>query len=354
MPESLISSAEKAGLPPGELVHVGEVFADEALTSLVDYSKAAVVEQKVHSIDDILRYEGTDTVTWVNVEGLKNVELIKAIGQHFDIHPLVLEDILNTNQRPKFEDYENYLFIVLKGLFYTEGTFNINHEQVSILVLEKFIFTFKEKQDDLFTPVKQRLKNSKGRLRNLGADYLTYVILDTIVDQYFVLGDLLEEEIESIEDALLSNPTTETLSSIQHVRKELVFVRKSVSPMRELLKAIQRSESTLIHEKTEIYYRDVYDHIIRNIEIIESYRDLISSMQDIYISSVSNKMNDIMKVLTVFASIFIPLTFIAGIYGMNFEYMPELKWKWAYPALLMFFAVISLSLLVYFKKKKWL
>jgi magnesium transporter len=227
-------------------------------------------------------------------------------------------------------------------------------EQISILVFDNFIFTFKEKPTLLFDPIKIRIQNSKGRIRHFGSDYLAYVVLDTVVDEYFSLQDALDDVIEKIEDELLINPSAMTLNRIQKIRRELIFVRKSISPLRELLADIQRSDSVLINEKNHRYFGDVYDHALRVFEAMESYRELITGMMDIYLSSVNNKMSETMKVLTVFASIFIPLTFIAGVYGMNFDYMPELKVRWAYPALWCFFIMISVSLIVYFKRKKWL
>jgi magnesium transporter len=354
MPESLSLSSEKAGLPSGSLVHVGEVHEYENRISVIDYSKSTIEKRTVKAIADILPYKQTDTVTWVNIEGLTDVSIIDAIGRHFDIHSLVLEDILNTHQRPKLEDYNDYLYIVLKALALGHNGFIVEYEQISVLILNKFVFTFKEKPDAIFDPILSQLDNEKSRLRNLGTDYLAYVIMDTVVDEYFALQDALDELIESVEDDLLTNPSVQTLSTIQKIKRELIFLRRTVSPLRELLANIQRSESTLIQERTKRYFADVYDHAIRVIEAMESYRDLITGMMDIYLSSVSNKMNETMKVLTVFASIFIPLTFIAGVYGMNFEYMPELKWRWAYPVLWVVFVGISVFLLSYFKRKKWL
>ena len=266
----------------------------------------------------------------------------------------MLEDILNTHQRPKFEEFDGYLFIVLKSLLPKEANFTVNYEQISILLLNNIVFTFKEKMDDVFLPVIQRIRGGKGTLRSLGADYLTHAILDTIVDQYFGLIDALDQKVDSIEEELLSKPTSSTLNAIQGIRREIITIRRYVSPLRELLAALLRSESGILHEKTHIYFRDVLDHALRVTEAIDSFRDILSGLLDIYISSVSNKMNEVMKVLTVFASIFIPLTFLAGIYGMNFEYMPELKWKWAYPMLWVGFITIPVVLLVYFKKKNWL
>lgn len=354
MPESLSSISEKAGMPPGSLVHVGDVLETECRITLIDYSREGIEEQTVSSIEELLPYKDRDTVTWVTIEGLKNVTLIESIGIAFNIHPLVLEDILNTHQRPKFEEYDNYLYIVLKGLSLGDERLSVYYEQISIIVLDNFIFTFKEVQDDLFGPINKRLKNDKGKIRSLGTDYLTYAILDMIVDQNFVLLETLDEFLDSVEDELLTNPTTKTLTHIQKIKRELISIRRSVLPVRDLLNAMLRSDSPLIHERVHIYLRDVHDHALRISESIESYRDILSGLLDIYVSSVSNKMNEIMKILTVFASIFIPLTFIAGIYGMNFEYMPELKWKWAYPALWVSFITIPIVLLVYFRKKRWL
>ena len=354
MSDSVTNISEKYGMSPGSLVHVGNVLEAESRMSIIDYSNENLDEQSIKSVNEILPYIDKETVTWLNVEGLNDVEHIESIGSILNIHPLVLEDILNTHQRPKFEEYDHYLYIVLKKLTLGNEKFSVSYEQISILVLDNFVVTFTEKSGDLFEPLKQRLMNSKGRLRNMGSDYLTYAILDTIVDRIFVLLDVLDETIESIEEELLTNLTSATLAIIQQLKRDLIYIRKSISPLRELLAAILRSDSPIIEERTNIYFRDVYDHALRITESTESYRDMLSGLLDIYMSSVSNKMNEVMKVLTVFAAIFIPLTFIAGIYGMNFEYMPELKWKWAYPALWIAFITIAVILLIYFKKKRWL
>jgi len=354
MVDSLSNISEKSGMPPGSLVHVGEIRETESRISVIDYSKDNVEERSLQSMNEILPYKDRNTVTWVIIEGLANVAIIESIGKMFNIHPLVLEDILNTHQRPKFEEYDDYLYIVLKSLLPEGSKFSVNYEQISILVLKKFVFTFKEKTDGIFLPVIQLIKSSKGRFRSQGADYLTYALLDIIVDQNFTLIDALAETVDSVEEKLLSDSTSDTLSTIQGLKREIIQIRKFISPLREMLASLLRSDSEIIHEKTIIYFRDVLDHALRASESIDSYRDMLSGLLEIYISIVSNKMNEVMKVLTVFASIFIPLTFIAGIYGMNFEYMPELKWKWAYPTLWAAFIVIPIVLLVYFKKKKWL
>jgi magnesium transporter len=355
MTESLRNSSEKTGLPPGTLVHVGDVLETVTRMSVIDYSKENIEERQIQSIDEVLKYRDSETVTWVMVEGLADVGIVESIGVLFNVHQLVLEDILNTHQRPKFEEYDDHLYIVLKCLLSEGEDFSVGYEQISLLLLENFVFLFKEKTDDLFRPVQQRIRSSKSRFRSLGADYLMYSILDTVVDQNFILIDALDNAITSLEENILaSEPTQSSLNTIQSLKREIIVIRRHVSPVRELMAGILRSESGLIEEKTLIYLRDVSDHVIRVIESIESYREILSGLQEIYFSNVSNKMNEVMKVLTVFASIFIPLTFLVGIYGMNFEYMPELEWKWAYPALWVAFITIPAILLVYFKKKKWL
>ncbi|WP_394753868.1 magnesium/cobalt transporter CorA [Crenothrix sp.] len=355
MSESLSFASEKSGLPPGSLVHVGEVHDYPHSISLINYNGTHLEKRTIQSIEECLHYQNTDTITWVVINGLKDVSVIDAIGKHFNIHALVLEDILNTHQRPKLEEFNDYLFIVMKAVTLEDSTYSISYEQISLLLLSNFVFTFREKPDALFQPVIDRLNIPTSQLRNVGADYLTYVLIDAIVDEYFTMQDNLDELVETVEDELLVNPSTKTLATIQKIRRELIFLRRTMPPLRELLKALHRSsESPLLEERTRRYFGDVYDHVIRISESVESYRDLIASMLDIYLSSISNKMNETMKVLTVFASIFIPLTFIAGVYGMNFEYMPELKWRWGYPALWCVFVSVSVSLLIYFKRKKWL
>lgn len=354
MVDDLNNVSKKVGMSPGSLVHIGEVHDQEPRISVTDFNKERNETVRVDSIVDILKFKEKDSVTWVSIEGLKSIEIVESIGEEFNIHPLVLEDILNTNQRPKFEDYDDYLYIVLKGASLESKSSIVLYEQISILVLKNFVFTFKERRDDLFVPIERRLENSKSRIRGLGSDYLSYVILDSIVDQNFTLLESMDESIDSIEEELLINPATISLTQIQGVKRELIYIRRSISPLRELLSSILRSESHLIHEKTHIYFRDVYDHVLRISETIELQRDMVYGLMDMYQTSISNKMNEVMKVLTVFASIFIPLTFIAGVYGMNFEYMPELKWRLAYPILWVVFITVGIGLLIYFRKKKWL
>jgi magnesium transporter len=354
MTEFTGSISSKAGLPPGSLVHVGDMLEADTRITVLDYTREQTTEQVVHTVEDITRYRDTDSVTWVSVEGLVNVALIEAIGREFDIHPLVLEDILNTQQRPKFEQHDDYLFLVFKVIYPAADGVSVNYEQVSLLIHDEYVFTFKERQDDFFAPILARLRNHKGRFRTQGADYLAYTILDTVVDQYLTLQDYLDEIVETVEEDLLACPGIETLATIQRIRRELIFIRRSVSPLRELLNGILRSDSLLIGDDTLIYFRDVQDHVLRVTDAIDTYRDMMTGLLDIYNSTINNRMNEIMKVLTVFASIFIPLTFLTGIYGMNFHYMPELGWKWSYPLLWVAFLLIAVILLAFFKRKKWL
>ncbi|MFI3138030.1 MAG: magnesium/cobalt transporter CorA [Methylococcaceae bacterium] len=355
MPKAHKSAAKKSRLPAGSLVHVGDLHDYQQRISLINYNEADVTYLSVTSIDDILPFINTDTITWVNIEGLHDIRLMEAIGQHFAIDSLILEDILNTHQRPKMDDRDDYLYVVLKGLSVAKTQFfSVHYEQISLLLLKNVLFTFKEKPDVLFSDIMSSFANEKSKVRRLGSDYLMYVLMDTIVDEYFTLQDTLDELMESIESDLLTAPTRETLFTIQRVKRELVFVRRSIAPVRELLMSLQRKESTLIDMNTLRYFGDIYDHVLRIIEAMESYRDLTTGMLDIYLSSISNKMNETMKFLTVYSSIFIPLTFVAGVYGMNFDFMPELHWQWAYPALWVIFISVTVSLLHYFRKKNWL
>ncbi len=352
---ALNSSSDKSGLPPGSLVHIGEIHDTKCKITVTQYNADKLLQHDITSIAELKQLHDSTLITWVNIDGLSDINIVKSIGQELNIHSLVLEDILSTHQRPKLEEYEDYLYLVVKNISVDcKINFNLQYEQISILLLANIVVTFQEKTDDTFNAIHNRLQNQNGRLRRSSSDYLAYVILDTIVDEYFVVEDSLDEIIDPMEDNILSNPTTEMLQVIQQVRRELITMKRNISPLRELLTKIQRADSTLLQEKTLPYYDDVYDHVLRVSESLESYRERITAMQDIYLSSVSNKMNETMRVLTIFASIFIPLTFIAGIYGMNFEYMPELKWRWAYPGLWVIFIIISIGLLIYFKKKKWL
>jgi magnesium transporter len=344
----------KVGLPPGTLVHIGEKKVEKARITIMDYDETNLEEKEAKTIEESFPFKDKPTVTWINIDGLHEVEIIEKLGSHFGLHPLLLEDILNTDQRPKMEDYGDYIFVVLKMLYPGENKDEMEAEQVSLILGSNFVISLQEREVDVFNPIRDRIRKSKGRIRKTGADYLAYALLDAVVDNYFLILENVGEKIEGTEQQLAANPSPETLQYIRELKNEMIFLRKSIWPLRELINGLERGESTLIHESTGAYLRDVYDHTIQIIDTVESYRDMISGMVDIYLSSISNKMNEVMKVLTIFASIFIPLTFVAGVYGMNFEFMPELKWHWGYFALLAVMALIGISLVFYFKRKRWL
>jgi magnesium transporter len=344
----------KVGLPPGTLVFDGERKAEKARITLFDYDESHFQEKEVQEVEECFPFRDQPTATWINIDGIHDVEIVEKIGKHFDVHPLVLEDILHTGQRPKLEDFEKYLFIVIKMLYYDDERDEISAEQVSLLVGANFVISFQEREGDVFDPVRDRLRGRKSRIVKLGADYLAYALLDTIVDNYFAILEKFGDRIESLEEELITDPSPKTLAVIQKMKREMIFLRKSVWPLREVISNLERDESEMIKESTRIYLRDVYDHTIRVIETVEALRDMIGGMLDIYLSSVSNSMNEVMKVLTIIATIFIPLTFIAGIYGMNFERMPELKVPWAYPAVWGVMGVVGLLMVIYFKRKRWI
>ncbi|MHC4310333.1 MAG: magnesium/cobalt transporter CorA, partial [Planctomycetota bacterium] len=328
--------------------------------NFIDYDEQSFLEKQVSNIEECFPFRTTPTATWINIDGLHDVEIIEKLGKQFELHPLILEDVLHTTQRPKYEDFDKYIFVVLRMLRYNEQIQAVESEQVSLILGTNFVISFQERVGDVFEPIRDRLRNAKGRIRKMGPDYLAYALLDAIVDSYFVILEKVGEKIESMEEELVSDPTEKTLQHIHSMKREMISLRKSIWPLREVISGVQRSESSIIRESTEIYLRDVYDHTIQIIDTIESFRDMVSGMLDIYLSSISNKMNAVMKVLTIIATIFIPLTFIAGIYGMNFNpekspwNMPELNSYWGYPAVCLVMAVVVVIMLIYFRRKKWL
>ncbi|KYK20528.1 magnesium transporter [Thermoplasmatales archaeon SG8-52-2] len=354
MPRLIKRSAKSRGLPPGSLVHVGEQRTEKVKISLIDYSIGKFEEKEVKNVEECFSLKRKPSVTWINVDGLHEIDVIDKLGKCFEIHPLILEDILNTDQRPKMEDFEKYIFFILKMLYINDKTQEIHSEQVSLILGKNFVISFQESIGDVFDAVRERIRKSKGRIRKMGSDYLVYSLIDAIVDNYFTILEKIGERVENIEQDVVVNPEPKLLQQIYNLKREMIYLRKSVWPLREVINGLLREESKLIKGSTHIYLRDLYDHTIQTIDTIETFRDMISGMLDIYMSSVSNKMNEIMKVLTIFAAIFIPLTFIAGIYGMNFQYMPELSIQWAYPAVWIAIIIVTVILLGYFKQKKWL
>ena len=347
-------SSKKAGLSPGTLVHIGEKKTEEVNISIIDYDESQIQEKDAATVGECLPFKEKPTVTWINVSGIHDVTVIEEFGKAFNIHPLLLEDIVHSDQRPKLEDYDDYLFLVLRMLRYDEAKEELQSEQVSLILGPNFVITFQEREGDVFDAVRARIRNGKGKIRKMGCDYLAYALIDSVVDHYFLVFEKYGEKIEVLQDEVLSQPTPETLQVIQGTKRDMIFLRKSVWPLREAINALQRGESSLVTDNVNIYLRDVHDHTIQVIDTIETFRDIISGTLDVYLSSVSNKMNAVMKVLTIIATIFMPMTFIAGIYGMNFKYMPELEWHWAYPVIWAVIIVLGVLMLMGFKRKKWL
>jgi magnesium transporter len=343
------------GHAPGTLVTTKKVDQQPLKLTIFEYGpELPVKERQAQSVSDYIPFDPRIPVTWLNVDGSHQVETLEEIGSRLDIHPLVLEDILDTSQRPKIEDFERFLFIELNMLSWNENQLQIESQQVSLILGENFLVTFQEYEKDVFDPLRNRIRDGKSRLTKQGADYLAYSLIDAIVDHYFIVLENLGEQIEFLEEELVTDPDPGTLQSIHELKRELIFLRKSVWPLREVIGALERGESSLFQPSSLIYLRDVYDHTIQIIDTVETFRDMVSGMLDIYLSSISNRMNEVMKVLTIIATVFIPLSFIVGLYGMNFSYMPELRWKWGYFIVWGVIISVVVGMLTYFRKKKWL
>jgi magnesium transporter len=343
----------KVGQPPGSLVFVGERKAERVTVSVIDYD-AERCDEREASAAECRPLHDTETVSWINVDGLHDTDVLVQLGEGFGLHPLVLEDIANTDQRPKTEDHEDYLFIVLKMLSYDDAAEEVDVEQVSLVLGRHFLLSFQERPGDVFDEVRERIRAARGRVRQMGPDYLAYCLLDAVVDHYYLVLEKVGERIDAVQESIVSDPRPETLETLHNMRRGVIFLRRAIWPLREVLAALQRRDSGLIAESTEIYLRDVYDHIVQTMDTVETLRDMLSAMVDMYMSSVSNRMNEVMKVLTIIATIFIPLTFIAGIYGMNFEWMPELGWEPAYFVVLGVMTVVAAAMLWFFRRKRWL
>jgi len=354
MPRLAPKRSRKAGLPPGTPVHLGERKSETTRLTLLHYDEQHAVEQEVKTARECLALRDTPGVSWINVTGLHEVETLAQFADAFGLHPLVLEDILNTDQRPKLEDYGEYLYIVIKRLGNGAPANEISTEQISLILGHNLVISFLESDSGVFNGVKDRILNNRGRIRRLGADYLAYTLMDAVVDNYFAIFEKLGERIEILQETIISRPTPASLQTLHALKRELLFLRKSVWPLREVVSGLQRGDSTLIHKDTWFYLRDVYDHTIHVIDTIETYRDMLASMMDIYLSSLSIRLNEVMKVLTIIATIFMPLTFIVGLYGMNFQHMPELSWRWGYPLVLLVMAGVTAGMLVFFRRKKWI
>ncbi|HTL81087.1 MAG TPA: magnesium/cobalt transporter CorA [Bacteroidia bacterium] len=362
----------KSGAPPGTLMYLGKATLDKVHISLIEYNETEFIEKDFYDIQECLTHVQSGMVKWINVDGVHDIGIIQQIGNLFNIHPLTQEDIVNTNQRAKFEDFDNYIVTIMKMIFEDsrlkkESDDALVAEQLTIVLLnDHTVLSFQEADGgDVFDIIRERLRMGKGRVRKCGADYLAYCLIDAVIDSYFAVLEKIGDEVEVLEDTLIDNPSPDTLHHLHHLKRQMVYIRKAVWPMRELISNLERSESDLISDNTSVYLRDAHDHTIRVIDTVETYRDLLSGMMDLYMSSVSNRMNEVMKTLTIITTIFVPLTFIAGIYGMNFVHkddngnllpmsMPELYSPYGYVTVWGLMIVIVTALIIYFRRKKWL
>jgi magnesium transporter len=322
--------------------------------TLIDYDESRFEEREIRDVQDLAAYRDTPTVSWINVRGLSDQDMLNRLGDLFKLHPLIVEDIRNTGQRPKMEDMVDYVFASAKTLRYKAGIDQVATSQVSIVIGKTFLLSFEEVDAPVFDSVREKLRKYKGRIRRMGADYLAYRLLGAVIDGYFAVLEKHGENLELLEELVVSDPNPEVLRAIHALRIEMTLIYRFVWPLREVVGALAREELPVIRKNTETYFRDIYGHAIQIIETMETDRDMVAGMLDIYVSSMSNKMNEIMKVLTVIATIFIPMTFLAGVWGMNFKHMPELEWRWGYPIFWLLMAAVAVFMLLYFRRKKWL
>jgi magnesium transporter len=353
MAKSVKKISKKKYFGPATVVYIGQKKTAEVGITIIDYNEKEYQKKEVKTVEECFPFKEKDSITWINIDGVHNTTIIEKIGECFGIHPLILEDIGDTTQRPKVEDFEDYLFIVIKMLYYNSKG-KIQAEQVSLILGKNFVISFQETKGDVFDPVRERIEKEKGRIRKMGSDYLLYRLIDAVVDNCFSVLEKMGDEIEDLEKDIVERVAPESLHDIYSFKKDMILLRRAVWPLREVINAFTRESPALITEDTDIYFRDVYDHTIQVIDTVETFRDMLSGLHDTYLSSISNKMNEIMKILTMFASIFIPLTFIVGIYGMNFSLMPELKWRWGYFTVWGIIILVGVSMIFYFKRKKWL
>ncbi len=345
---------ESKGLAPGAVVFIGDNKVENIRIRVIDFDKSNFNETQLDDISKGVEFKESSTVTWINIDGLHDLEQMEKLGQIFELHPLLLEDILNTGQRPKLEEFDNCLFLVLKMLRYDKEQELILSEQLSMVLSRTYLITFQEQPGDVFEPVRERIRKQKGRIRGTGIDYLAYALLDTVVDNYIAMIERFGDQIEDLEDELMTDPNPATMEKISDFRREMNFLRKSIRPFREAVIQLLKLDTDLIEEKTIPFLKDLLDLTTQATEAIDTYREMLSDQLNIYNSSISNRMNEIMKVLTIFAAIFIPLTFIAGIYGTNFDYLPELHFRYSYFIFWGVMIIVAVSLLIFFKRKKWI
>jgi len=348
-------TSNKTGMPPGSLIHIGERKQEHIRISALDYDADRFAEQTPADVEAVFLMRDAPTTSWINIDGVHDVSVVEKLGEYFRIHPLTLEDVVNTAQRPKMEEFDDYLFVVLKMLWHDDAG-RVRSEQVSLVVGANFLLSFQEAEGDVFDAVRERIRKGQGRIRHSGSAYLAYALIDCIVDHYFLVLEQLSETIETLEGQLYDaiNSGMDFLHEIYRLKQEMIYLRKQIWPLRETLGHLHKSENPLVPEKTKVFFSDVYDHLIQTLEIVESLHAVIAGLQDLYLSMNSQRMNEVMKVLTIIATIFIPLSFVAGIYGMNFEFMPELKWRWGYFSIWGLFVASMAGMLVYFKRRKWL
>ena len=347
-------SYKTRNVSPGTFSYRGKKSLSATNIDIINYNASAYTVIETQRAEEAFNFNDKDTVTWINVNGLNCVDEIQKLGEHYHLHPLTLEDIGNTSHRPKLDEFEKYLFIVFNMLYFkTED--EITYEHMSMIVGENYVITFQEADGDVFNDLRERISNGLGRIRGLGSDYLMYAILDAVVDHYITVIEAFGDKVEDLEDAVFSADSNNDMSNlIQEHKREILKIRRSVVPLREVINRLDKMDTPIIEERTHSFLRDLYDHIVQVNENIELYREMVWSLMDMYMTVISNKMNEVMKVLTIIATIFIPLTFIAGIYGMNFDNMPELHYKYSYYILWGVMAIIFVLMLIYFRRKKWL
>lgn len=347
------------GTSPGTLTYVGQEIEVDIRIRLIEYNARSVEETEVKKVSECRGTDRTDRVTWLNVDGIHRPEVISEIGRYYGLHPLLLEDIVNTQQKPKFDAYgEETLFIVLKWLEFNPFSREVEAEHVSLVLGNQYVLSFQEERErDIFAPVRERLRASAGKTRTNGADYLLYALIDTVVDNYLLVTEKLGEQLETLEDRLFQSPRERLVNDLYSVKRELMLMRKAVYPLRELVNSLLRetgTEESFLTANTQLYLRDVSDHVSQTVETLDGYRELIASLMDLYQSTVSNRLNNVMKVLTVISVIFMPLTFVTSLYGMNFDYIPWLHWQYGFWAVVAIMLGIVGLMLYWFRRREWL
>jgi magnesium transporter len=339
---------------PGTTVFVGARRLSEATIDIIDYDAYTLREIQGADVSACLERIGMDTVTWINVNGVHDTALIEALGDGLGLHPITQEAIANTVQRPNWEEFPSYAFAAMKMLDDGGAERGVKIEHVSLILGPTWVLSFLEDEGDVFDSVRHRLRTGTGRVRSMNADYLAFCLMDAVVDHYFLAVERIGENVEIYDERVLMNPRPEDIHEIHRFKRQLLSLRRAAWPLREVVNAIARSESELLDSKTKVFWRDLYDHTVQVIDMVETSRETLASMHDTYLSSLSNRMNEVMKVLTVISTIFIPLTFIVGVYGMNFQYMPELHWKNSYYVLWIAMSVIGIGLITYFRRRRWI